>query len=103
MLVGTDFGPDSLTDSGYPRIVKRWRRGQPLAEAQTVFSGASGDVTVAARVDRTPGFQRTFISRAIDFFNDEVYQLREEDNGDAELIRIDAPPTPPCRCTGSGC
>lgn len=91
VLVGTDFGPDSLTDSGYPRIVKRWRRGQPLAEAQTVFSGASGDVTVAARVDRTPGFQRTFISRAIDFFNDEVYQLREEDNGDAELIRIDAP------------
>ena len=25
--VGTDFGAGSLTDSGYPRLVKRWRRG----------------------------------------------------------------------------
>ena len=31
VLVGTDFGEDSLTESGYPRLVKRWRRGQPLA------------------------------------------------------------------------
>ena len=27
LLVGTDFGADSLTESGYPRMVKRWRRG----------------------------------------------------------------------------
>ena len=33
VLVGTDFGPGSLTESGYPRIVKRWRRGQPLEDA----------------------------------------------------------------------
>ncbi|MGV0644426.1 prolyl oligopeptidase family serine peptidase [Mycolicibacterium sp. XJ879] len=86
VLVGTDFGEGSLTESGYPRQVKRWRRGQPLTEAETVFSGARDDVIVAAAVDRTPGFERTMISRAIDFFNDEVYELRG-----AELIRIDAP------------
>jgi prolyl oligopeptidase len=86
VLLGTDFGDDSLTDSGYPRLVKRWRRGQPLDEAETLFSGAATDVIVAASVDRTPGFERTMLRRAIDFFNDEVYQLR----GD-ELIRIDAP------------
>jgi prolyl oligopeptidase len=34
-LRGTDFGPGSLTDSGYPRIIKRWQRGQPLADAVT--------------------------------------------------------------------
>jgi len=33
VLVGTDFGPGSLTDSGYPRVIKRWRRGQPLTDA----------------------------------------------------------------------
>ncbi len=87
VLIGTDFGPDSLTDSGYPRIVKRWRRGQPLAEAQTVFTGPPTDVIVAASVDRTPGYERTFVRRATDFFNDEVYQLCD----DGELIRIDAP------------
>ncbi|HEX7430156.1 MAG TPA: prolyl oligopeptidase family serine peptidase [Mycobacterium sp.] len=86
VLIGTDFGEGSLTDSGYPRLVKRWRRGAPLDDAETLFSGSSTDVIVAASRDRTPGFERTMLSRAIDFFNDEVYELR-----DGELIRIDAP------------
>jgi prolyl oligopeptidase len=86
VLVGTDFGAGSLTDSGYPRVVKRWRRGQRPAEAETVFTGPRTDVIVAAGVDRTPGFERTLVQRAVDFFNDEVYELR-----DGELIRIDAP------------
>jgi prolyl oligopeptidase len=86
VLVGTDFGEGSLTDSGYPRLVKRWRRGEPLDDAETLFSGASTDVVVAASADRTPGFERTMLSRAIDFFNDEVYELRG-----GEFIRIDAP------------
>ncbi|MCV7257770.1 prolyl oligopeptidase family serine peptidase [Mycobacterium shimoidei] len=86
VLVGTDFGEDSLTESGYPRVVKRWRRGEPLSDAPTLFEGARSDVMVAAGVDRTPGFERTLVRRAIDFFNEQVYELR----GD-ELIRIDAP------------
>ncbi|OBK49380.1 prolyl oligopeptidase [Mycobacterium sp. 1081908.1] len=86
VLVGTDFGADSLTESGYPRVIKRWRRGTPLAEAETVFEGARSDVRVSASVDRTPGFERTFLARALDFWNEEVYELRGP-----ELIRIDAP------------
>jgi prolyl oligopeptidase len=86
VLLGTYFGEDSLTDSGYPRLVKRWHRGQPLDEAETVFSGASTDVVAAAAVDRTPGFERTMLGCALDFFNDENYELRG-----AELIRIDTP------------
>ncbi len=86
VLLGTDFGEGSLTDSGYPRLVKRWKRGQRLEDAETLFSAANTDVIVAASVDRTPGFERTMVRRAIDFFNDEVYELR----GD-EFIRIDAP------------
>ncbi|EJO90774.1 prolyl oligopeptidase family serine peptidase [Mycobacterium colombiense] len=86
VLVGTDFGPDSLTDSGYPRVVKRWRRGTPLAEAETVFEGARSDVNVVASTSRIPGYERTLIGRALDFWNEEVYELRG-----SELIRIDAP------------
>lgn len=59
VLLGTDFGADSLTDSGYPRVIKRWRRGTPLADAETVFEGERADVRVFASVDRTPGFERT--------------------------------------------
>jgi len=86
VLVGTDFGPGSLTDSGYPRIVKRWRRGQPLSEAATLFSGETTDVSVGAGFDQTPGFERLFISRSFDFFNRERYELRG-----TELIRVDVP------------
>ena len=86
VLVGTDFGPGSMTESGYPRVVKRWRRGQPLADAETLFTGPVTDVLVGASVDRTPGFERTLLHRAVDFFNDQVYQLRS-----GELVRIDAP------------
>jgi prolyl oligopeptidase len=86
VLLGTDFGEGSLTESGYPRLVKRWRRGQSVDDAATLFSGASTDVIVAASVDRTPGYERTMVGRAIDFFNDENYELRG-----GELIRIDAP------------
>jgi prolyl oligopeptidase len=86
VLVGTDFGADSLTESGYPRVIKRWRRCTPLADAETVFEGSRSDVRVSASVDRTPGFERTFLARALDFWNEEVYELRG-----LELIRIDAP------------
>src|ERR1700743_3663209 len=86
VLVGTDFGEGSLTDSGYPRIVKRWHRDALLADAQTLFEGASGDVQVFASVDRTPGFEATLLVRGIDFWNNDVYELR-----DGELIHIDVP------------
>ena len=46
LLVGTDFGEGSLTDSGYSRIVKRWTRGTPLEEAETLFEGTKENVWV---------------------------------------------------------
>ena len=44
LWVGTDFGEGTLTTSGYPRVVKLWQRGTPLAEARTVFEGQPTDV-----------------------------------------------------------
>src|SRR6185312_7705829 len=67
-------------------IVKRWRRGQPLEDAQTLFSGDPSDVSVGGGYDRTPGFERLLITRSLDFFNRERYELRGN-----ELIRIDVP------------
>ena len=76
VYVGTDFGPGSLTDSGYPRIVKRWARGTPLAEAVTVFEGERGDVAAGVTVDRTLGFERTWFTRSVDFFHRKVWLLQ---------------------------
>ncbi|MFQ6393677.1 prolyl oligopeptidase family serine peptidase [Nocardia sp. KC 131] len=86
VYVGTDFGPDSLTDSGYPRIAKRWRRGTPLTEAETVFEGTADDVAVSAGYDRTPGYERHFVGRSTDFFNEEVYLL--EDDGSLRYLDV---------------
>jgi prolyl oligopeptidase len=53
LLVATDYGKGSMTASGYPRIVKRWKRGTPLASAETVAEGDHEDVgmNVFALVD----------------------------------------------------
>ncbi|MEW1932321.1 prolyl oligopeptidase family serine peptidase [Rhodococcus sp. NPDC079359] len=86
VFVGTDFGPGSLTESGYPRITKRWHRGTPLADAETVYEGAAQDISISAWHDRTPGFERDFVQRATDFYNSETYVL----DGSA-LTRIATP------------
>jgi prolyl oligopeptidase len=78
IYVGTDFGPGSLTDSGYPRVIKRWRRGQPLAEAQTVFEAQTRDVAASVSVDRTPGYERTVFRRSPDFFTSDASLLVED-------------------------
>ncbi len=77
VYVGTDFGPGSLTDSGYVRIIKRWQRGTPLSAAETVFEGQRQDVAVSVSVDKTPGFERTVFTRALDFYNQANFLLVE--------------------------
>jgi prolyl oligopeptidase len=73
IYIGTDFGPGSLTSSGYPRIVKEWKRGQPLTNATFVFEGKTEDVSVDASVDHDHGRTYEFISRGVTFFTDETY------------------------------
>ncbi len=48
LLVTTDWGPGSLTTSGYPRIAKLWKRGTPLATATTVHESPATAVEVSA-------------------------------------------------------
>ncbi len=86
LFVATDFGPGSMTDSGYPRIVKEWRRGTPLHEARLVFEAGSGDLSASARRDLTPGYERDFVTRQIGFYSSELF-LREGDR----LVKIDKP------------
>jgi len=87
LFVATDFGPGSLTDAGYPRIVKLWKRGTGLSEARTVFEGAPGDVGVEAFHDPTPGFRRDFVLRRPSFFTQELHLL----GPDGTLARIELP------------
>ncbi len=87
IYVGTDFGPGSLTTSGYPRVVKQWRRGTALSEATVVYEGQAEDVSVQAFHDPTEGFERDFVVRSIDFYRSERY-LRA---CSGDLVRIAVP------------
>src|SRR5262245_52941147 len=86
LYVGTDFGHDSLTRSGYPRIVKEWNRSSTLDEARIVFEGETQDVNVAATVTHDHGFIYEFVRRRATFFTNQVY-IRHGD----EWVRIDKP------------
>lgn len=73
LYIGTDFGPDSLTTSGYPRVVKEWKRNTPMAEAKFVFEGKAEDVSVGASVVHDHGRTYEFIHRGKTFFTSDVY------------------------------
>jgi prolyl oligopeptidase len=73
VYVSTDFGPGSMTSSGYPRIAKQWKRGTALSEAKTVYEGAETDISVGAYHDDTPGFERDFVYRGLTFYTNELY------------------------------
>ena len=92
VYVFTDFGKDALgagtmTSSGYPRIVKQWRRGTPMTAAAVVYEGKADDMYIAASHDHTPGYPRDFVNRTLAFYNDELY-LR---GADGKLAKVDAP------------
>ena len=87
VYVATDFGPGTLTTSGYPRLVKRLSRGAPMTAARTLYEGHAEDLSVGAVHDDTPGFERDFVTRGIAFYNDELYLLGAGDR----LTKIDAP------------
>jgi prolyl oligopeptidase len=86
IYVGTDFGPGSMTTSSYPRIVKQWKRGTPLTAATTVYEGKPDDLAISAFHDRTPGYERDFVSVSKDFFHSELYQRTG-----GKLVHVDVP------------
>ncbi|MFM8891208.1 MAG: prolyl oligopeptidase family serine peptidase, partial [Planctomycetia bacterium] len=86
LLVATDFGPGTLTDSGYPRTVREWSRGTPLSAATPVYEGRAEDMSVSGWRDPTPGFEREFVVRQKTFYTSELFLRR-----DGRLVPIETP------------
>ena len=55
ILVSANFGPGSLTKSGYPYQTKRWVRGTKLEEAPVFFEGKDTDVSARVSYCRDKG------------------------------------------------
>lgn len=92
LLVSTDTGPGSLTDSGYPREVRLWRRGTALAEAPVLLRGETSDVTVGAVVHHDIQPARVVLTRSLDFYRQRHWIWTPGDaSADAGLRAVDVP------------
>jgi prolyl oligopeptidase len=87
LYVATDFGPGSLTKSGYPRIVKLWKRGAPLSAATKVYEGSVDDVSVSPLVMRRPEGRLALIQQSPTFFTQREFVIGD----DGALTRVPLP------------
>lgn len=73
LVVGTDWGEGALTDSGYAREIRIWKRGEALNEAAPYFTGEKTDVSVSAQVEQTDDGPIKFVRRSVTFFEREYF------------------------------
>ncbi|OYX56043.1 MAG: S9 family peptidase [Brevundimonas subvibrioides] len=89
LLIARDFGPGTMTSSGYPMIVKRLKRGQSIEQAETLFTGQPSDVSVGAGTlrDADGVIQAVIINRGVSFYEGETHLL----NADGTTTRLQLP------------
>ena len=75
VFVSTDFGEGSMTESGYPRIVKRWKRGTQLAAAELVYEGDAKSVSSYGFRMRSAGDDIDMVREGLTFWTSKRYQL----------------------------
>ncbi|MFN6982517.1 MAG: prolyl oligopeptidase family serine peptidase [Brevundimonas sp.] len=89
LLIARDFGVGTLTNSGYPMVVKRMTRGQSLDQADVLFMGEPTDVSVSGYTlrDADGVLKATLINRAIDFYSSETYRVE----ADGAVVKLALP------------
>jgi len=86
LWVASDFGEGTLTTSGYPRMLKEWKRGKSLDESPVIFEGGAEDMAARGYVIHTPQGRYDLVVNNPTFFTSEVY-IRLGDR----LVRFDIP------------
>ena len=82
VLIATDWGGDgsTLTESGYPSVVKRWTRGAPLEEATTLFAGDATDVGIwPFTLELDDGRKLSGVVESDTFFTSSYYIVGADD------------------------
>lgn len=86
LFVATDFGAGSMTDSGYARIVKEWKRGTTLSSAKVIYEGKSDDMMIYAYRAEHGGQAHDLVRRTITFYSGEYFLLEKN-----QLKKLDLP------------
>lgn len=88
IYVSRDFGPGTLTKSGYPRQVKRLARGQALADAAPVFEVSEDDIGAWPSVTHEKDGRVEMVTRVISTRRNEAFVVR-----DGKLVKLELPDT----------
>jgi prolyl oligopeptidase len=88
LLVATDRDPKTVSASGYPLHMQKWKRGTDLVQAPTVFLGEKTDMSVYAWTQCRPEGCYTSVGRVINFYENELYFLKS----DGSLDKVNLPP-----------
>ncbi|MBA4807342.1 prolyl oligopeptidase family serine peptidase [Brevundimonas sp.] len=89
LLIARDFGAGTLTNSGYPMVVKRMTRGQSPDQAEVLFVGEPTDVSVSGYTlrDADGVLKATLINRSVDFYSSETYRV----TADSSVVKLALP------------
>jgi prolyl oligopeptidase len=73
LLIARDWGPGTMTQSGYPFVVKLWKRSTSLDQAKEVYRGTTSDVGAGAEaLNDSQGHHVVLLNRGVNFFEHEV-------------------------------
>ena len=86
LLIATNFGPDSMNESGYPRQVKVWNRAQGLEEAKLIFDGDYKKIFSFPFSSIRPDGSYFGVLEGPTFFTKVLYLFKE-----LELVKLDLP------------
>jgi prolyl oligopeptidase len=79
ILVATNYGPGTMTTSGYPSIVKIWTRGADPGEAETLLTTDTSHVSINVFGINVADKQYAFISESISGFTEsKIYFYTSE-------------------------
>ena len=75
LLIARDWGPGTMTNSGYAFVVKEWKRGTPLDAAKEIFRGQPTDQvgSEGLELNDAQGHSVTLIRRGVTFFEAQYY------------------------------
>ncbi|MGD1955343.1 MAG: prolyl oligopeptidase family protein [Sphingomonadales bacterium] len=72
LLIGTDYGEGSLTESGYPRSQRLWKRATALMDAPEVFSLETDKMGLSAVSKHKTGKSRTYLQSILTFWTSGI-------------------------------
>jgi prolyl oligopeptidase len=87
LLVGGVFGDHEMTDSGYPRTVREWKRGTPLSSAEKTYEGEQADVYVNGYAYHDRGEWYEMRTRSMTFYTSRT----EIKQPDGSFVHIPVP------------